>query len=55
MTPIIFLIGDPQYAKGVQHWANYTSQAAKCVVEPGTAVDVGIIVKKLFLSAYPNS
>jgi hypothetical protein len=35
---IIVLIGDPLalYAKGVQHWANYTSQAAKCAVEGRT-------------------
>ena len=49
-THRVFLIGDPQYTKGVQHWANHTSQAAKCVVEPGTPVDVGIIVKKSFFS-----
>jgi hypothetical protein len=33
---IIVLIGDLLYAaKGVQQRANYTSQAARCVVEPG--------------------
>jgi hypothetical protein len=33
---IIVLIGDPLYAaKGVQQRANYTSQAAICVVKPG--------------------
>jgi hypothetical protein len=54
-SSIIVLIGDPLYAKGVQHWANYTSQAAKCVVEPGTAADVGIIVGNSSLSDHSNS
>jgi hypothetical protein len=51
---IIVLIGDSLYAKGVQRWDNYTSQAA-CVVEPGTAADVGIIVRNSFLSDHSNS
>jgi len=51
----IVLTGDPTYSKGVLHWANYTSQAVKCVVEPGTTADVGIIVRTSFLSAHPNS
>ena len=54
MKSTIVLIGDPLYARGIQHWANYTSQAAKCVVEPGTASDVGIIVNS-FLSGLSNS
>jgi len=45
ITPITVLIGVPLYAKGVHHWANYTSQAARCVVEPGTAADFGIIIE----------
>ena len=53
-TFIIVLIGDPLYAKGVHHWANYTSQASKCVVEPGTAADVGTIVRNSFLPDDPN-
>ena len=52
MTSIIVLLGDPQYAKGIQHWANYTSQAAICVVEPGTAGDVGIIVNLSFFRSF---
>jgi len=48
-------LGDPLYSKGVYHWANYTSRAAKCVVEPGTPADVGIIVIYSFFSAHPNS
>jgi len=54
MTFIIVLIGDQLYTKGVSHWANYTSQAAKCVVEPGTAADVGIIVRNSFLMSSHN-
>ena len=54
LTCITVLIGDPLYAKGVHHWANYTSQASKCVVEPGTAADVGTIVRNLFLLNHPN-
>jgi hypothetical protein len=38
------------YAKGVQQWANHTSKTAKFVVEPGTAADVGFIVRNSFLS-----
>ncbi|KAF9475602.1 FAD-binding domain-containing protein [Pholiota conissans] len=35
---------DPLYAKGVSHWASSSSQLPNCVVEPGTAADVGIIL-----------
>ena len=41
---IIALIGDPLYVKGVNHWASSSMQLAKCVVEPGTAADIGVIV-----------
>ena len=53
-TLIIVLIGDPLYAKGVTHWASSSSQLAKCVVEPGTAADVGIIVRNPVLSYHPS-
>lgn len=52
LTPLHFktsndlvLKGDPLYAKGVFHWASSSSQVSKCVVEPGTAADVGKIVR----------
>jgi len=54
ITPIIILIGDPLYAKGVNHWTSSSSQPAKCVVEPATAADVGTIVRNSFLSDHPN-
>ncbi|KAF8188711.1 FAD dependent oxidoreductase [Pholiota molesta] len=34
----------PLYAKGISHWASSSSQHAACVVEPGTAADVGVIL-----------
>ena len=43
-------LGDPLYTKGINHWATSSIQLAKCVVEPGTAVDVGIIVRILFFT-----
>ncbi|KIM38915.1 hypothetical protein M413DRAFT_239222 [Hebeloma cylindrosporum] len=40
----VYFPGDALYDKGVFHWANFTTQAAKCVVEPGIPGDVGIIL-----------
>jgi len=49
------LIGDPLYTKGVNHWANSSAQIAKCVVEPGTAADVGVVVSiSHFLGSVAN-
>jgi hypothetical protein len=45
---VIFYIGSPLYTKGINHWATSSIQLAKCVVEPGTATNVGIIVRTLF-------
>ena len=48
-------IGDPLYTKGVNHWANSSAQVAKCVVEPGTAADVGVVVSTShFLGSVAN-
>jgi len=46
------LIGDPLYTKGVNHWANSSAEVAKCVVEPGTAADIGVIVGAPFFPHY---
>ncbi|KIM37011.1 hypothetical protein M413DRAFT_423817 [Hebeloma cylindrosporum] len=40
----VYYPGHPLYIKGVSHWASSSSQVAKCVVEPGTATDIGIIL-----------
>ena len=45
---IIALIGDSLYVKGVNHRASSSIQLAKCVVESGTAADIGVIVGILF-------
>ena len=42
-------IGDPLYDKGISHWASSSTLHAKCVVEPGTSADVGIIVRTSLL------
>lgn len=40
----VYYPGDPLYEKGVSHWAGSSSQVSKCVVEPGTAADVGHVL-----------
>ncbi len=35
------------YEQGIYHWASSSTQRAKCVVEPGTAADVGKVVRFL--------
>lgn len=43
----VYFPGHRLYAKGVGHWAASSSQVADCVVEPGTAEDVGVILQIL--------
>lgn len=45
----IFEPGSLEYDAGVKHWAASSSQAAACVVEPGSAEDVAEIVSSIFL------
>uniref|UniRef100_A0A0W0ETW2 FAD-binding PCMH-type domain-containing protein n=1 Tax=Moniliophthora roreri TaxID=221103 RepID=A0A0W0ETW2_MONRR len=40
----VYFPGHPLYIKGVKHWASSSSDIAECVVEPGTAEDLGIIL-----------
>ncbi|KAF8156106.1 FAD-binding domain-containing protein [Crassisporium funariophilum] len=40
----VYYAGHPLYAKGVSHWASSSSQVSNCVVEPGTAADVSVIL-----------
>ncbi|TFK39177.1 hypothetical protein BDQ12DRAFT_734991 [Crucibulum laeve] len=40
----VYYAGQWFYTKGISHWASSSTQLAKCVVEPGTAADVGIIL-----------
>ncbi|KAF9002469.1 hypothetical protein BDQ17DRAFT_1425793 [Cyathus striatus] len=40
----VYYPGQWLYDKGIAHWASSSTQLAKCVVEPGTAADVGIIL-----------
>ncbi|KAF9257715.1 FAD-binding domain-containing protein [Marasmius fiardii PR-910] len=39
------LRGDPTYAKDIEHWVGSSSQNSLCSVQPGTAEDVGVIIK----------
>ena len=38
--------GDPLYGKGIYHWASSSTENPACVVEPGTPLDVGEIVRR---------
>ncbi|KDR67962.1 hypothetical protein GALMADRAFT_79271 [Galerina marginata CBS 339.88] len=40
----VYYAGHPLYLKGIYHWASSSSQLSKCVVEPGTPADIGIIL-----------
>ncbi|KXN82296.1 Bifunctional solanapyrone synthase [Leucoagaricus sp. SymC.cos] len=42
-----------QYNKGIAHWAASSSQRAKCVVEPGSTVDVSETLKVLASTRTP--
>ncbi|PPQ84494.1 hypothetical protein CVT24_006685 [Panaeolus cyanescens] len=41
----VYYFGHPLYLKGVSHWASSSSEISKCVVEPGTAEDVAVVLK----------
>ncbi|KAJ3512498.1 hypothetical protein NLJ89_g3482 [Agrocybe chaxingu] len=41
----VYYPGDTLYNKGVAHWATTANQVSKCVVEPGTAADVGTVLR----------
>jgi len=40
----VYYPGDVLYDKGIYHWASSSTQLANCVVEPGTAADVAVII-----------
>ncbi|KAF4610654.1 hypothetical protein D9613_006785 [Agrocybe pediades] len=40
----VYYPGQLKYTEGIHHWASSSTQLAKCVVEPGTAGDVGVIL-----------
>ncbi|PPQ75382.1 hypothetical protein CVT24_012992, partial [Panaeolus cyanescens] len=41
----VYYFGHPLYFKGISHWASSSTEVSKCVVEPGTADDVAIVLK----------
>ncbi|TFY74250.1 hypothetical protein EWM64_g9763 [Hericium alpestre] len=41
----VYYPGSPNYTEDNAHWANSSSAASTCSVEPGTAEDVGAIIK----------
>ncbi|KIJ50387.1 hypothetical protein M422DRAFT_777110 [Sphaerobolus stellatus SS14] len=43
----VYYAGTWLYTKGISHWASSSSQLSNCVVEPGTAADIGIILNIL--------
>ncbi|KAF9002470.1 FAD dependent oxidoreductase [Cyathus striatus] len=43
----VYYPGHWLYFKGITHWARSSSQISKCVVEPGTATDIGVILNIL--------
>jgi len=45
-------LGQLHYTQGIHHWASSSTQLAKCVVEPGTAADVGVIVSYIISSVF---
>ncbi|PPQ72040.1 hypothetical protein CVT24_008081 [Panaeolus cyanescens] len=40
----VYYPGHLKYIKGIGHWASSSTQNSKCVVEPGTAADISIIL-----------
>ncbi|KAA1474560.1 FAD dependent oxidoreductase, partial [Dentipellis sp. KUC8613] len=49
----VFYPGSPNYAADISHWANSSTENAVCSVEPGTANDVGAILRILGKSRTP--
>ncbi|TFK35825.1 FAD-binding domain-containing protein [Crucibulum laeve] len=50
----VYYPGSPDYIEGISHYANRSStQISKCVVEPGTAQDVGTIMKIIGAARVP--
>ncbi|KAI0058485.1 FAD-binding domain-containing protein [Artomyces pyxidatus] len=43
----------PRYAAGIAHWSASSTQRAACSVEPGTAQDVGVILRIIASSRTP--
>jgi hypothetical protein len=41
----VYYPGSPQYLADVSHYMTSSAQNASCSVEPGTAADVGVIVR----------
>ncbi|KAJ8496445.1 hypothetical protein ONZ45_g12439 [Pleurotus djamor] len=53
----VYYFGHLKYAQGIEHWASSSTQTSKCVVEPGSAADVGIIgiVTRFTLKTFPQT
>ncbi|OCH84154.1 FAD dependent oxidoreductase [Obba rivulosa] len=43
----VFFAGDAEYEEDIEHWATTSIQSSACSVEPGTAEDVGRILRIL--------
>ncbi|KAH9038637.1 FAD-binding domain-containing protein [Lactarius deliciosus] len=49
----VFSPDSPQFAVDIVHWVNSSSQISACSVRPGTAEDLGSIVRELGLTRTP--
>ncbi|KAJ8455641.1 hypothetical protein ONZ45_g18886 [Pleurotus djamor] len=52
-SDVYFPINLIKYNQGLSHWAVSSSQKSACVVEPGTAEDVSLIIKQVGESRTP--
>ncbi|KAF8899586.1 hypothetical protein CPB84DRAFT_1847608 [Gymnopilus junonius] len=50
----VYYPGDPDYLEAISHWASSSTELSACAVVPGTAADVGIIVKSGGYSSNPG-
>ncbi|KAK7056284.1 hypothetical protein VNI00_002837 [Paramarasmius palmivorus] len=41
----VYYHGDKLYEKGIHHWASSCEEESECVVEPGTAEDLGAVLR----------
>lgn len=39
------VLGSTEYEKNMEHWAKTNEQLSACIVEPGTAADLGRVVR----------
>ncbi|KZV98072.1 FAD-binding domain-containing protein [Exidia glandulosa HHB12029] len=49
----VFFPGSITYSNDIEHWAGSSTQQAACSVEPGTAADVGTVLKIVGAGAVP--